>query len=204
MPTIVEPTQHKIAERQRIEDEKMLAVNPAWPQRTSPDAARNAIVFDQIEAYNKTRDEKAWAEFRAVKGAGQRDPVESKAAWAEKYEVRQNADKSVSYHRDGQERIRDGADRVSVLASDQDSIRDAVRLARGKWGSELHVGIRDPAKRDAVLTECVRQGVVTVQPELAERYAEIRAEVERERAREAKAAPEPERHREVEHERDEM
>jgi hypothetical protein len=200
---IIEPTQAEIAERQRIEDVKMLEANPAWPQRTSPDAARNAIVFDQIEAYNKERDAKAWAEFRAAKGAEQRTPVESKAAWAEKYEVRQNADKSVSYHRDGQERIRDGADRVSVLASDQDSIRDAVRLARGKWGNEFHVGIRDAKKRDAVLEEMARQNVKP-QAELAERYAEIKAEVERERARDAKAAPEPERQREVEHERDEM
>ena len=132
----------------------------------------------------------------------------SREDWAKKYEVVPNGDKSISYVRDGKEAIRDTGNRIHVVADDRESVRDAVRLARERFGDRVAVFTEDPEKRAAVLKEFARQGVkvsnIDQNPELKREFAEATKAVEQERSKTVElSAPEQEKDQEQEEELEE-
>lgn len=193
-----EPTASEIAQKQTAMDAEMLALHPAWAQRTSAEEAKRALQIEYGAAYRAQRDALALNQIRPQSPSDAPTPAAaSNTQWTQKYEVAVNDDKSVSYVRDGEERIRDMGDSIGIAANDKDSIRDAVRLGRERWGDRMHVEIKDEAKRDAVLAEMARQGV-RPQAELAERYAEIKSKVEAQREAAKLSAPQAQREKEIE------
>jgi len=198
-----DPTPAEIAAMQQQMDHETRAVS-VNAQRTTPQEAERAIRLERSAEYRAASNDHSWAEMRAAKEKEQTKTVEPKpvqANWTQKYETVTNSDASVSYVRDGEERIRDTGAGVQIVGSEKDDIRDAVRLGREKFGSEFQVNVKDETKRDAILEEMARQGVKP-QESLMDRFAEIKAEVEKQRAEAALAAPQkiPEKQQEHEHE----
>jgi hypothetical protein len=97
-----------------------------------------------------------------------------------KYNMRVNGDGSTTHSMGGYDKISDFGKSIK-MAYDELSVADGIRLAKSKWGNELEIVTQNAGKRDLILAECVRQGVVP-QAELMERYSEIRAELAREEA----------------------
>lgn len=98
----------------------------------------------------------------------EREPQPSTAGWTKAYEVRRDeATGSVTYSRDGVERIRDDGRDVRV-ANDQHSIRDAVALVKEQRSGPIAVRATDPEKRAAIMRECVRQNQKVQVPTKAE------------------------------------
>jgi len=197
------PTASEVAAKQKEMDAEMLAVHPNWQQRTTPGEAQGALIIENAARENAEKYE-AYISAQREKNGPEKPSAEPKpiiANWTAKYETIVNEDKSVSYVRDGEERIRDNGDGVQIVGNDKDSIRDAVRIGLEKWGNELQINTKDETKRDAILTEMAKQGA-RPQAELAERYAEIKAQVEKQRAEAELAAPQkvPEKQQEQEHE----
>lgn len=196
-----DPTPAEIAAMQQKMDAEMLAAHgQGWNQRTSAQEAERAIRIERSAEYRAARDEQAIDTIKARdEKAKLVEPKPVVANWTEKYETVRNADQSISYVRDGEEKIRDNGDGISVIGSDKDTLRDSIRLAREKWGNEMSVNVKDETKRDALLAEMARQGV-RPQEALMDRYAEIKAEVEKQRAEAELAKPEPAKDRAAEQE----
>jgi hypothetical protein len=74
------------------------------------------------------------------------------------YVGRATANGVTTYARDGRDRIRDEGGRIRVL--DPESTRDAVRLARAKWGKEFKIGATDPERRLTIMKAMVAEGCV--------------------------------------------
>jgi len=198
-----DPTPAEIAAQQQKMDAEMLAAHgEGWNQRTTPSEAERTIRLERSAEYREASNANAFDVIKARdEKAKSAEPKPVVANWTQKYETVTNSDASVSYVRDGEEKIRDNGDGVQIVGSEKDDIRDAVRLGREKFGSEFQVNVKDETKREAILTEMAKQGVKP-QESLMDRYSEIKAEVEKQRAEAELAAPkkEPEKQHEVEHE----
>ncbi len=118
-------------------------------------------------------------------------PTCSHAQWAQPYEVKDNSDQSISYCRDGEQRFVDRGNRIILVSSDERSIKDAVSLARERWGSTIRVNVANEQKCDAVFREMAKQDMHLGGQDRAQhnRFAEISKAVERERLQSQFARP---------------
>lgn len=150
------------------------------------DPVKRAEALRAIAAKAKAEVLGERAELTAGKGGvGSDEPKRSLAQWTQEYDVKRNSDKSVSYNRDNQERFVDHGKGVSIKSNDDRSIKDAVSLAREKWGERITVNTQDTEKREAIMRAMAQQGVKLANKDEAmqHRYAEITKQVESERLR---------------------
>jgi arsenate reductase-like glutaredoxin family protein len=115
---------------------------------------------------------------------GQTAPERSRAAWTADYDVEELPER-VTYtrERDGAGRggkITDHGEKISVRG-DERAIRDAVALAKERYGDEIGLTSASERGRDQMLREMVRQGVTVANPEHQEAYAQAKLDVEREK-----------------------
>jgi hypothetical protein len=111
------------------------------------------------------------------------EPKRSLAQWAQGYESKANADRSVSYQREGSERFVDRGNSIGIKSADERSIRDAVALGKEKWGNSILVTTQDQQKRESVMRAMAEQNVRlgNNDPVMQRRFAEITKQVEREK-----------------------
>lgn len=190
-------TPAEITAKQQQMDADMLKDYPGWNQRTSGEQARRELQIEHGNAYREQQEQIAEREKKLAENtvAGSRDhdrkAEASTANWAMRYEAHKNADGSVSYHRDGQEKIVDTGKSIAVLGDDQESMRYAVRLAQEKIGDNIEIHFADKAKEELAMKELARAGMTVANADLQDRFKEIQAEVARERAKDALSQPPP-------------
>jgi hypothetical protein len=71
------------------------------------DANVSKLITAEEPGQNPLRERYVLTELASAKQGSSSEPKRSLAQWAQAYEVKTNADRSVSYHRDGQERFID-------------------------------------------------------------------------------------------------
>ncbi len=107
------------------------------------------------------------------------DLTPSTEPWAKEYEVRRNEDRSISYVRDGKEKIRENAHSIGVVGEhDAQTVRDATRRAHERFGPEVRIQTQDARKQDLYMMELARQGMRPTNSDLQERFAHIKQTVQ--------------------------
>jgi len=138
--------------------------------------------YDEARRTRDAQDGRRVVEGGDLDKGRHREPEPSTTGWAKAYEVSKDRDGSIVYTRDGEECIRDDGRTVKVI-SDEKSIRDAVTLCKEQGVQRLDVQSADPAKRQAIMREAIKQRVQIEthrDPKVEDEYRKALVAVQRE------------------------